>query len=88
MYTAMLQSMRPELLERALQLAADRRHGGVLIHCAQGKDRTGILAALLQHAAGDLQQDIVSSYALSERLLADRPSSDDANSQVSIMVRS
>ena len=48
MYTAMLQSAEADAWGRALRLAADRRHGGVLIHCQQGKDRTGVLAALLQ----------------------------------------
>lgn len=71
LYTLMLQTSAE--WERALSLAADRRHGAVLIHCAQGKDRTGVLAALLQHAAGDAEADIVASYASSEQLLS-RPS--------------
>ena len=45
----------------------------MLIHCAQGKDRTGVLAALLQHAAGDLEREIIEGYAASEALLAERP---------------
>ena len=69
----MLRSAAPEAWARALSLAADRRRGSVLIHCAQGKDRTGVLAALLQHAAGDLEGEIVESYAASEALLAGRP---------------
>jgi len=69
MYTAMLQSTSPRSWRRALHLAADRRQGGVLIHCAQGKDRTGVLSALLQHAAGDAEEDIISAYSMSEVLL-------------------
>ena len=53
----------------ALSLAADRSGGSVLFHCAQGKDRTGVLAALLQHAAGCDEADIVASYAQSGPLL-------------------
>lgn len=70
LYTAMLRA-NTAAWGRALTLAADRRReGGVLIHCAQGKDRTGVLAALMQHAAGDDRASIVESYAASEELLA------------------
>ena len=69
LYTAMLRA-NTAAWGRALALAADRREGGVLIHCAQGKDRTGVLAALMQHAAGDDRASIVESYAASEELLA------------------
>lgn len=56
---------------RALCAVADARAKGegVLFHCAYGKDRTGILAALLQHAAGDSPAEIVEAYALSEQIL-------------------
>ena len=53
----------------ALSLAADRSGGAVLFHCAQGKDRTGVLAALLQHAASCDESRIVDEYAISGRLL-------------------
>ena len=39
--------------------------GPVLFHCAAGKDRTGILAALLLGAAGVDNADILADYALS-----------------------
>ena len=38
--------------------------GPVLIHCAAGKDRTGILAALTHHLAGVHPDDIVADYLL------------------------
>lgn len=38
--------------------------GAVLIHCAAGKDRTGILAALTHHLAGVHEDDIVEDYLL------------------------
>jgi protein-tyrosine phosphatase len=38
--------------------------GGVLIHCAAGKDRTGILAALTHHVAGVSEDDIVADFLL------------------------
>jgi protein-tyrosine phosphatase len=38
--------------------------GAVLIHCAAGKDRTGILAALTHHMVGVHADDIVADYLL------------------------
>jgi len=38
--------------------------GAVLIHCAAGKDRTGILAALTHHMAGVSEDDIVADFLL------------------------
>ena len=38
--------------------------GPVLIHCAAGKDRTGILAALTHHLAGVHRDDITEDYLL------------------------
>ena len=38
--------------------------GPVLIHCAAGKDRTGILAALTHHVVGVHDDDIMADYLL------------------------
>jgi protein tyrosine/serine phosphatase len=38
--------------------------GGVLIHCAAGKDRTGLLAALTHHVAGVQREDLIEDYLL------------------------
>jgi protein tyrosine/serine phosphatase len=38
--------------------------GAVLIHCAAGKDRTGILAALTHHVAGVSDEDILADFLL------------------------
>ncbi len=40
--------------------------GPVLIHCMAGKDRTGLLAALMQHVLGVHPDDIMADYMLSE----------------------
>ena len=37
-------------------------NGGVLFHCAGGKDRTGVIAMLLLGAAGVSEADIISNY--------------------------
>jgi protein tyrosine/serine phosphatase len=36
--------------------------GPVLIHCAAGKDRTGVLAALTHHIAGVGRDDMMADY--------------------------
>lgn len=46
--------------------------GGVVVHCAGGKDRTGLVTALLLHLAGVGMDDIAADYALSEVQLRDR----------------
>ncbi len=38
--------------------------GAVLVHCAGGKDRTGILCALTHHVAGVGEADVVADYLL------------------------
>lgn len=44
--------------------------GAVLIHCAAGKDRTGLLAALTHHIAGVHRADIVEDYLLTNRAVS------------------
>ena len=55
-----------------LQISA--AESGVLFHCTAGKDRTGVLAAILLLTAGVRDEDIIADYALSfagcARLLA------------------
>lgn len=42
--------------------------GPLLIHCAAGKDRTGVLAALLHHVAGVSDEDVMEDYLLTNRV--------------------
>ncbi|GIW13148.1 MAG: phosphatase [Tepidiforma sp.] len=44
--------------------------GRVLFHCAAGKDRTGVAAALLLDLAGVDDETIIADYVATERLLA------------------
>lgn len=46
--------------------------GGVVIHCVGGKDRTGLLTALLLHLAGVDTEQVAADYALSEERLRPR----------------
>jgi protein-tyrosine phosphatase len=48
-----------------LRAVADAPAGGVLVHCAAGKDRTGMVAALLLTVAGVERQVVAEDYALS-----------------------
>jgi len=46
--------------------------GGVVIHCVGGKDRTGLLTALLLHVAAVDEKAIAQDFALSEERLRER----------------
>jgi protein-tyrosine phosphatase len=56
----------------AIRAVADAPEGGVVIHCAGGKDRTGLLTAFLLHLAGVDTEQIAADYALSEERLRPR----------------
>ncbi len=44
-------------------MSLDHLYEGVLFHCSAGKDRTGIIAALLLELAGCYDHDIVKDYS-------------------------
>lgn len=49
----------------SLELIADRNNHPLVFHCRVGKDRTGVLAAMLLAAAGVMDEDVIHDYALS-----------------------
>jgi protein-tyrosine phosphatase len=49
--------------------ALGETEGAVLIHCAAGKDRTGILAALTHHLIGVADDDLVADYLLTNEAI-------------------
>jgi len=51
-------------VSEALTTIADAEAGGVVFHCTAGKDRTGIIAALLLDIAGVEANTIADDYAL------------------------
>jgi protein tyrosine/serine phosphatase len=64
-----------DLFSRYFRALAEAE-GPVLIHCAAGKDRTGVLAALTHHLAGVHGDDILEDYLLTndpERIAARAP---------------
>ena len=60
---------------QALHVIAAAGSAPLVVHCASGKDRTGIIAALVLSLLGVGQEDIIADYALTglatERLVAD-----------------
>ena len=70
-YLLFLERFRPNV-GAAVRAVADAPAGGVVVHCVGGKDRTGLLTALLLHLAGVPVEDIAADYALSEERLRPR----------------
>ena len=68
LYTSMLKAA-PRVWGEALRAATAEGAGPVIVHCAKGKDRTGVVAALAALAAGDAEETVVRSYARSAALL-------------------
>ena len=63
-YTRILEKFAPNFA-RALAAIADAPDGAVLFHCAGGKDRTGLVAALTLRLAGAPIEEIARDYSLS-----------------------
>jgi protein-tyrosine phosphatase len=59
----------PQNIANALRAVATARPGGVVIHCHAGKDRTGIISALLLELAGVPDEHIGADYAASQECL-------------------
>jgi protein-tyrosine phosphatase len=54
------------------ELAAASPRGSVLLHCAAGRDRSGMVAAMVQDLAGDSSQDIADGYRRAARAINER----------------
>jgi protein-tyrosine phosphatase len=67
---AMLEHLRAEL-RHVLQIIATASDGPLLFHCVAGKDRTGVLAALLLALANVVPDAIAYDYAASFENLCD-----------------
>ncbi|EMF00175.1 tyrosine-protein phosphatase [Streptomyces mobaraensis NBRC 13819 = DSM 40847] len=57
-------------LRRALDVIAEPGEGAVVFHCASGKDRTGLLAALVLILLGVEEDDAVEDFTLTGRATA------------------
>lgn len=79
-YVSMLRRFAPQVAA-VVSTVANAGDGGVLVHCAAGKDRTGLIVALLLGVLGVAPEVIADDYALSAdslrardaRWLADGP---------------
>lgn len=70
-YVIFLERFKPNV-GAAFRAVAEASEGGVVVHCVGGKDRTGLLTALLLHVAGVPTEEIAADYALSEERLRPR----------------
>jgi RNA polymerase sigma-70 factor (ECF subfamily) len=61
LYRRTLASVGPAFAEVACLIGA--AHGPTLVHCTAGKDRTGLVIAVLLAAAGVDREDIIADYA-------------------------
>ena len=55
----------------AFQILLDNKDGAVLFHCAQGKDRTGTLAAMILYVLGVDRDTIMEDYLLTNMYQAE-----------------
>ncbi|WP_020573179.1 tyrosine-protein phosphatase [Actinopolymorpha alba] len=69
-YMTMLDT-RPKLFASAVAAIADAPAGAVVVHCAGGKDRTGMVVAMALYLAGVSPAMIAYDYSLTEQRLVD-----------------
>lgn len=69
LYRIVLDTAAPELVELVGEVS--REPGTTLIHCAAGKDRTGIAIALLLRLVGVSRDEVLHDYRLTEHALAE-----------------
>lgn len=69
MYAQALDSSQPQF-KAVFEAMAAQADGAILFHCTAGKDRTGMIAALLLDLAGVPRADIVHNYAVSGHYFA------------------
>jgi protein tyrosine/serine phosphatase len=70
-YLQMLDRYRPGVAE-AMSAVAGAPDGAVVVHCAAGKDRTGLISALLLGLVGVPAETIAADYAMTAELLRPR----------------
>jgi protein-tyrosine phosphatase len=70
LYTIMLDRFTPSLVA-AVGAIADNSDVPVLVHCTAGKDRTGVVVALVQEVLGVERGAVLEHYALSQEMLGE-----------------
>jgi protein-tyrosine phosphatase len=66
LYEDMIERGGSQLVHAVDAVAQHIAEGPVLVHCVAGKDRTGLVVALIQAAIGVTVESIVAEYALSD----------------------
>jgi protein-tyrosine phosphatase len=83
MYVESLSANQPQF-RKVFETIAGQQEGTVLFHCTAGKDRTGMIAAMLLSLAGVPRSEIVHNYTISAHYLEPMM---QQNPQVAEMVR-
>ncbi|MCC4596506.1 tyrosine-protein phosphatase [Xanthomonas campestris pv. phormiicola] len=73
--------------KQVFQRIAAQRDGTVLFHCSAGKDRTGVITALLLDLAGISRADITHNYAISAHYLEGQPKDAAMNAQIMELIK-
>jgi protein-tyrosine phosphatase len=60
----------PDKVALALRALADPGNGAVVVHCAAGKDRTGVIVAIALSLVGVERDAVVADYALTDERIA------------------
>lgn len=63
---------RASVFAQVIKMISIAPEGGVLFHCSAGKDRTGMVAALVLSAVGASRDVILEDYALTSQLIQPR----------------
>jgi protein-tyrosine phosphatase len=66
----------------ALKIIAEEKNHPLVFHCAVGKDRTGLLAAVLLSALGVRDENIIEDYALSDSYMKELISHKDSRPDI------
>jgi protein-tyrosine phosphatase len=69
-YITMLDAAAQQFV-RAFHILSEESAWPVVVHCAAGKDRTGVIVALLLGSVGVSDDDIVHDYTLTQEILVD-----------------
>jgi len=83
MYPAILSVFSENVKNVFIFISENLGRGGILFHCASGKDRTGVIAALLLSLSGVSELDIIANFMVSEIYL--RPYSKFINRPIETM---
>ena len=77
----------PEKIIAAFRCFVDAPEGGVLFHCGAGRDRTGMMTALLLQLAGVARDAIVDDYLISVVIMNDYPESGEPRLEAEALER-